>query len=582
MSFSKTDSEEIKNKILLSSEIEKKTRLVKKGKDYWCCCIFHQEKTPSMKINDELGSFYCFGCGAKGDIFTIYTELYNYTFHDAIRELAQKVGITLQKINYKQSEKINNVKKILATATEWYMQNLELEDTPSCKEYLKKRNLSDNTIRKFKLGFSYNPKTTLLEHLKSKSFDENDIIKSNVVKFDNKNKLKDYFYKRLIFPIMDERSNVVGFGGRTLDGSNPKYINSPESDYFQKRYLLYNLSNAKIAARKKNNLLICEGYMDVVSLYEKGIESVVAPLGTALTEQQLCLAWKHCFKPTIMFDGDSAGSRAAYKTALMSLGLITAKRLIQFTILPQNEDPDSFVNNNSLDAFVKLLKNQIPLVNFIFYQASSAHLFDNADDKIIFDKYIDEIIEMIKDSKIKYFYKNEFKSLFFDKIRLKSKKFFTIKTNYKSKKASLFQKQLYSFIAAYINHQSIRSEIANELKRSELLDESLSNLLQTIFKQDFIDKSDKELLESIQDQNLIDILKKCLNSDIYRLFPYSSPKFANHQVLLEIKESCYNLKTRLLYLQKINKSLNSFLENSNQLNWEELQKINKELLDDRI
>ena len=179
MSFTKSDSEEIKNKILLSSEIEKKTRLVKKGKDYWCCCLFHQEKTPSMKINDELGSFYCFGCGAKGDIFTIYTDLYNYTFHDAVRELAQKTGITLQKVNYKQFEKINNVKKILATATEWYMKNLELENTPRCKEYLKKRNLSDNTIRKFKLGFSYNPKTTLLEYLKSKSFDESDIVETS-------------------------------------------------------------------------------------------------------------------------------------------------------------------------------------------------------------------------------------------------------------------------------------------------------------------------------------------------------------------------------------------------------------------
>mgnify|MGYP002526262982 CR=1 FL=1 len=183
MAFSKYDLDAIKSKLSLSREIEKKTNVIKKGKDTWCCCLFHDEKTPSLKINDDLGSYYCFGCGAKGDIFTIYTELYNYTFHDAIRELAQKVGITLQKINYKQSEKINNVKKILATATEWYMQNLELEDTPSCKEYLKKRNLSDNTIRKFKLGFSYNHKTTLLEHLKSKSFDEHDIIKSNVVKF---------------------------------------------------------------------------------------------------------------------------------------------------------------------------------------------------------------------------------------------------------------------------------------------------------------------------------------------------------------------------------------------------------------
>ena len=126
MSFSKSDIEEIKNKISLSSELEKKTRLIKKGKDYWCCCLFHQEKTPSMKINDELGSFYCFGCGAKGDIFTIYTDLYNYTFNDTITELAQKTGITLQKINYKQFDKTKKINEILTISNELYMKNLKL------------------------------------------------------------------------------------------------------------------------------------------------------------------------------------------------------------------------------------------------------------------------------------------------------------------------------------------------------------------------------------------------------------------------------------------------------------------------
>jgi DNA primase len=322
--------------------------------------------------------------------------------------------------------------------------------------------------------------------------------------------------------------------------------------------------------------------MDVISLYEKGIESVVAPLGTALTEHQLYLAWKYCPKPTIMFDGDNSGLRAAYKTALMSLGNINAKRLLQFIILPKNEDPDSFVNNNSFNEFIKFLKHPIPLVDFIFHQASSAHSYDKVDDKIVFDKYIDEIIEMIKDSKIKFFYKNEFKTLFFNKIRLKSKTFITTKTHYKSKKTSLFQKQLYSFIAAYIYHPSIRSEIANELNQSELLDGSLSILLKEIFQPKFLNYSHKELLEVIEDKDLMEILKKCLKSDIYQLFTYVTPKFNDQQALFEIKESCYNLKTRLLNLQKINKSMNSFLENSNQINWEELRKINKEILDDQI
>ena len=284
MSFSKIDLEKIKNKILLSGEIEKKTKLTKKGNDFWCCCPFHKEKTPSCKINDNLGSFYCFGCGAKGDIFTLYTDLYNYSFQDAVKELAQKAGINIEFKDYKKTKQENVVDEILKLSCEWFHNNLYNQEALHCQAYLKSRNLSKDTISKFKLGYSFNNKSTLYEYLKAKSFKEEEIIKSNVIKIDKNKKIKDYFYKRLIFPIMDERGNVVGFGGRSLDNSNPKYINSPESYFFHKRNLLYNLADAKNVARKKNNLLICEGYMDVMSLYQNGIKSVVAPLGTALTE----------------------------------------------------------------------------------------------------------------------------------------------------------------------------------------------------------------------------------------------------------------------------------------------------------
>ena len=210
ISFSKSNLEDIKNKILLSSEIEKKTLLTKKGKDYWCCCLFHEEKTPSMKINDEHRSFYCFGCGAKGDIFTIYTDLYNYTFQDTVKELANKTGIVLEKTNYERFESKNLINTILEETTKWYIQNLNLEEAFFCREYLKKRNLSEKTIKKFKLGFSYNSKINLFDYLKTKSFKDEDIIKSNVVKINNNGKIRDYFFKRLIFPIMDENSKVVG------------------------------------------------------------------------------------------------------------------------------------------------------------------------------------------------------------------------------------------------------------------------------------------------------------------------------------------------------------------------------------
>ncbi len=577
MSFSKIDLEQIKNKILLSGEIEKKTQLTKKGNDYWCCCPFHEEKTPSCKINDNLGSFYCFGCGAKGDIFTLYTDLYNYSFQDAVTELAQKAGINIEFKDYKKTKQENVINEILKLSCEWFQNNLNNQDALHCREYLKLRNLSKDTISKFELGYSFNNKSTLYEYLKTKSFSEEEIIKSNVIKIDKNNKIKDYFYKRLIFPIMDERGNVAGFGGRVLDDSNPKYINSPESYFFHKRNLLYNLANAKYVARKKNNLLICEGYMDVISLYQNGIQSVVAPLGTALTEEQLNLAWKYSTKPTIMFDGDKAGLHASFKSALMALHMITSKRFLQFIILDEGYDPDSFINNFSFERFVEIIKKPQPLVNFIFTQSSRAVSFNNADEKISYDKYLDELIETIKDKKIKYFYKNEFKSLFFNKIK-QMREGVTNKINTPKKiDSSLYRKQVLSFITSSINHKIVRKKIISELLKSDLYDQVYKDFLYKLEKISLSNEDKNSISNYFKEDKYKKILKECLDSSIYQIFPYASAKYDDEKSYQEVKESCQNLNTRLLKLKKINKSLDSFVTNSTQLNWEELQNMNFEL-----
>ena len=471
MSFSKNDLEIIKSKIKLSSEIEKKVKVVKKGNDYWCCCPFHEEKTPSCKINDSLGSYYCFGCGAKGDIFTIYTELYNFSFPDAVKELAQRVGINIRENNLKLNKKNEIVFKILEMTTDWFEQNIILNQ--NCQNYLKSRSLSKDTIKDFRIGYSHNPNSTLYEFLKKNNFSDEDIIKSNVVKLDNNKRIKDFFYKRLIFPIANEQNKIVGFGGRVLDNSNPKYINSPESFFFKKRDILYNLNNAKKNIRTKKNILICEGYMDVISLYENNIKTAVAPLGTSLTESQLLLSWKYVNKPTIMFDGDQAGLRASFKASIMALQYLSPSKFLQIIQLPKNYDPDSFINTFSLSKFIDKLKKPIPIINFIFDQSSSTMDLKIADNKIIFDKYIDDIIETINDKKIKFFYKNEFKNLFFKKI--KSYNSPTSKSIGISKIEPLIKKQINSFLIAYVNHLKIRERLEELFDNSEIFDKNQVN-----------------------------------------------------------------------------------------------------------
>ncbi len=574
MSFTKNDLEAIKSKIQLSTEIEKRVKVIKRGNDYWCCCPFHEEKTPSCKINNDLGSYYCFGCGAKGDIFTIYTDLYNFSFPDAVKELAQKVGIKIlnkNSLEYKENEIIY---KILEITTKWFEKNLE--DNKNCKKYLEKRFISNETIKIFRIGFSYNKNISLYEFLKNQNFKDNDIFKSNVVKKDANNKIRDFFYKRLIFPIFNEQNKVVGFGGRVLDDSNPKYINSPESNFFKKRNILYNLNNAKQFIRSKNNILICEGYMDVISLYENNIKTAVAPLGTALTENQLFLSWKYVKKPTIMFDGDSSGLKASYKSALMALPLLTPDKYLQFITLPNNYDPDSYINNYSLKLFVNLLKTPKSLVNFIFDQSSSTIDLNNADNKITFDKYLDDIIETIKDKKIKYFYKTEFKSLFFKK--LKNKNSFSSPEKKTKSISKLNDKQIYSFLGTFINQIDIRDELAPILIESKLLEDKQIDLINFIIKDDKINLTLEDILKSNIPNDILREIEKTTETRLFQLFPYCSKQYDSGEALSEVKDSIKNLNTRLLNLKKINKSLIEFDDNSSALKWEELRSIGSEIL----
>ena len=582
MSFSKNDLELIKSKIILSQEIEKKTKVIKKGNDSWCCCPFHDEKTPSCKINDDLGSYYCFGCGAKGDIFTIYTELYNFSFPEAVKELAQRVGIRIvDNFNGNINKKNDKTYKILEITAKWFQDNLDKSNV--CKEYLKKRKLSDETIKNFKLGFSSNPKTTLYEFLKEQNFNDNEILESNVVKLDKNNKFRDFFYKRLMFPIVNEYGKIVGFGGRVLDNSNPKYINSPESDFFKKRNILYNLFNAKQIIRSKKNMLICEGYMDVISLYDKNIKTAVAPLGTSLTENHLLLSWKYVNKPTLMFDADNSGLKASFKSAIMSLPYLTPTKLLQFVILPNEYDPDTYINEFSLNKFATFLKNPLSIVDFIFQESSKSIDLHKSDNKVIFDNYIDELISNIKDSKIKYFYKNEFKTLFFKKLKSLSSKKQSIKII--PKKISLKEKQISSFLTAYLNHIILRNEIYSLLVDSELLSNKQIEFLNFIHKSELLEVEIDNIDTGNFPSNVTEIYQNTKDGNIFQLFPYVSSDYDSKEAIKQIKESINNLKTRLSNLKKINKSLDDIENNSSSMTWDELKNItfnlhnNEELLE---
>ena len=324
-------------------------------------------------------------------------------------------------------------------------------------------------------------------------------------------------------------------------------------------------------------MLICEGYMDVISLYDKNIKTAVAPLGTSLTDSHLLLSWKYVNKPTLMFDGDTSGLKASFKSAIMSLPYLTPSKLLQFVILPNEYDPDTYINEYSLSKFATYLKNPLSIVDFIFQESSKSIDLQKSDNKVIFDNYIDELVSNIKDSKIKYFYKNEFKSLFFQKLKSFSSKKQSIKIIPKT--ISLKDKQIYSFLTAYLNHLKLRKEIYSLLIASELLNDDQTEFLNFIHKSDFFEIDIDNINTNKFPNKLSEIYQKTRDNSIFQLFPYVRLDYDPKEAINEIKESINNLKTRLSNLKKINKSLNDIDTNSSSMTWDELKNITFNLHD---
>ena len=571
--------DEIKSKIKFSDELSKYVNVVSKGSDLWCLCLFHNEKTPSMKINDDLSSYYCFGCGAKGDILSFYTDYLKYSFDDAIKELAKKTNVVLNYNKNKQIDETNNkILKIIDITMIWYHQNIFLEENKKVLDYLKERNLSIETIKKFNIGFTSKKNETLTDHLKKHNFENQDLLKTNLFKMNKENKLREFFYNRIMFPIINQYSQVVGFGGRSIDNSNPKYINSAESSFFKKGKILYNLNNAKDIARKKGNLLICEGYMDVISLSNNNINGVVAPLGTAMTYDQLMVAWKFSKSPTLMFDGDVAGQKASIKTALLALRYLKPNYSLKIIELNDNEDPDSFINKFSIDEIKKLLLSSKDLSNYIFDSAKKTFTYQTPDQKIVFDKYFDDITNLIEDKKVRFHYKNEFKQKLYNFfIQNKSNKLSNHK-NIKSNIENLANKEILSFIACYINHVSIRSDIIEDISKINFDNLDLKKFYFNISQVKFLTMSKSEIINNIKETDLIKILKMCLNSEIYKLFPYSSPNYDPKEAAIDVKKSLKIIERRLSNSLELDKSLKDFKSDSSSLKWEEFKNLSYEFI----
>ncbi|MBR3661809.1 MAG: DNA primase [Alphaproteobacteria bacterium] len=406
--------EEIKARISISDIIAQYVKLQKRGRDYIGLCPFHHEKTPSFTVNTQQGFYHCFGCGEHGDVITFEMKHNGLTFMDAVHKLADKAGVTvptLSKESVEEQQKRKSLYEIMGMAADYYEKKLRLSVGAAGLAYFKnRRGLTDETIKKFRLGYAPNG-SGLKAELLSKGIAEEDLISLGLITKNEQSARPsyDFFYERVMIPIMDKRGNVVAFGGRIMDKSEPKYLNSPETPIFNKRRILYNMNNAYEPARKAQRLIICEGYMDVIALDCFGFGYAVAPLGTALTEDQILEAWKVCPTPTLCFDGDSAGIKAAIRSVDRVLPILRAGYSVKYIFLKEKKDPDELLRTLGPDVFEKYLQNAKPLVDILWHKCKMGKETQTPEQKALLEKETYDEVAKIADVQTRNYYMQEMK-----------------------------------------------------------------------------------------------------------------------------------------------------------------------------
>jgi DNA primase len=366
MAFTPQFLDELKMRTSLSGIIGKRHKLVRKGRDLWACCPFHNEKTPSFHIEEQKGFYHCFGCGAHGTAIDFVMETEGLSFPETVRQLAESAGMDVPEDSPEERERAKraeNLFEVMELATEHYEKLLRLPEGKEALDYLHGRGLTDSTIKKFRLGFAADRRDGLKGALTKEGVKEGQMIEAGLIiqPEDQTRKPYDRFRGRVIFPITDARNRVIAFGGRIMAGDGPKYLNSPETPLFHKGRTVYALASARGPARERKQILVTEGYMDVIALAQGGFDNAVAPLGTALTEEQIALLWRIDREPILCFDGDTAGQRAAARAAERALPQLQPGQGLKFVILPEGEDPDSLISKQGAGAVQALLNEAFPL-----------------------------------------------------------------------------------------------------------------------------------------------------------------------------------------------------------------------------
>ena len=413
--------DELRTRISLSAVVGRKVtwdlRKSNMGRgDMWASCPFHQEKSASFHVDDRKGYYYCFGCHAKGDAVTFVKETENLGFLEAVEVLAREAGMTMPARDPKAvqvADARSRLGEVMEEAVRWFRLQLKTAAAGAARDYLARRRLSPDAQDRWEIGFAPDARQGLFHALTQKGIAPDLIVEAGLcARPDDGGAPYDRFRGRIIFPIRDGRGRAISLGGRAMDpNARAKYLNGPETVLFDKGRNLYNHAPAREAAGKGQPLIVAEGYMDVIALCEAGFKAAVAPLGTAVTEDQLHLMWRISNEPVIALDGDAAGVRAALRVIDLALPLLKAGHGLRFAVLPAGLDPDDLIKAEGAPAMQRVIDTAQPMVRLLWQRETEGHVFDSPERKAMLDKTLRQRLERITDPSIRSHYVEDLRRL---------------------------------------------------------------------------------------------------------------------------------------------------------------------------
>ncbi len=422
MSFPPAFLEELRSRLPLSDYVGKRIKLTRAGREYKACCPFHNEKSPSFYVNDEKQFYHCFGCGAHGDVIGFAMRHDRLSFPEAIESLAGQAGLPVPRDTPVDRERFDQEKRLyqlLDRATAWFEEQLFAPIGREALAYLRGRSLSEDAIRRFRLGYAPADAQLLIRKLVSEGYKIEELAAVGLAKkSEDRNEYYSFFRNRVIFPVGDRRGRTVAFGGRVLGDGEPKYLNSPDHSLFHKGKLLYGLSRARTATTQGQPIIVVEGYMDVIALAEAGYSGAVAPLGTALTEDQLMILWKlippaeshdpsRDYSPILCFDGDNAGLRAAARTMERVLPLLTPTQTIRIATMTGAKDPDDLLRQSGKPAMDAVLKQAKPMIDVIWEMTLAGRQLRTPEERGAFMAALKQRVSRIGNEGLRKLYQDD-------------------------------------------------------------------------------------------------------------------------------------------------------------------------------